>query len=110
MEYTFHKGMEWLQYTEPDPTEYVVSKIVKETGEITLIARKPRWTKFVRSYLAWRLWYINEPGVHVTRPLPDGGVERVTLPLDGPYGGSLLVEEATPQPQEACQAAATIQH
>jgi hypothetical protein len=84
MDYTFTKGMEWTRYTEPDSTEFVVSKIVKEDGTITLIARKERWTKFCRRYLGWRLWYKNEPGVHVTRSLPDGGVERWTLPLDGP--------------------------
>jgi hypothetical protein len=91
MDCTFVKGMEMVRYTEPDSTEFVVSKIIKEDGTITLIARKERWTKFCRRYLGWRLWYKDEPGVHVTLPLPDGAYERVTLPLDGPYEGSLLV-------------------
>lgn len=76
--------MEMVRYTEPDPTEFVVSKIVKEDGTITLIARKERWTKFCRRYLCWRLWYRDEPGLHVIQPHPDGGVERWTLSLDGP--------------------------
>jgi hypothetical protein len=84
MDYTFTKGMEMVRYTEPDSTEFVVSKIVKEDGTITLIARKERWTKFC-SPLPWLAAMVqDEPGVHVTRPLPDGGVERWTLPLDGP--------------------------
>lgn len=76
-----------VEYTEPDNDGYVVTKLDKETGTITLSMRHMRWTKFYGKYLAWRLWYRQEPGVHLTETHPDGAVERSTLPPSYLYEG-----------------------
>lgn len=71
---------EQLEYRQPDNTGYVVKRVDAATGAISLVRKRKRWTRMAGEWLAWYLWYINEPGVHVKQTHPDGGVEQWTLP------------------------------
>jgi hypothetical protein len=82
--YRFSGGVSYTEYSEPDHTRFITTKVDVDSGHVTMIAKKLSWTKYLAQYLAWVLWYSHEPGIHVRRLLPDGGVEKWTLPRETP--------------------------
>lgn len=88
--YNFWSPYTYTKYSEPSNTGYVVSKLDEARGTMTLRIKRHKWTAYWMMYLGWTLWYQYEPGLHIRRTLPDGGVERWTVPNE------LLYAEPSP--------------